>query len=131
MFAGDFATIPAIPMGYPTTVTCSPGELGDLANGRMGKPLTRLRSCARRIARSDVLDTAAGSRFTGVGEPGKKITRLSRVAEAPRFIKASDSESPYQGSATWRLVASKPSPTRKPVPETRARTAGRWFSNPT
>jgi len=40
-------------------------------------------SSARTTARSDVFETEAGARFTGVGEPGKKITRLSMVPRAP------------------------------------------------
>ena len=65
-----------------------------------------------------------------LASPGKKTTRLSSMAVAPRWISASASLSPYQGSATWRLVASSPSPTRNPVPETRARIVARLVGKP-
>src|SRR5579871_53138 len=100
MLDGDFATMPAIPIGYPTTVTRSPGALTALASGSEGRPRTRSEFSVLRIAKSDVFDTPAGSTFTGVGEPGKKITRLSREPEAPLRISSSDSGSPNQGSAT-------------------------------
>src|ERR1700727_1350953 len=97
---GDFATIPAMPMGYPMTVTSCPGVLGDFVSGKIARLRTRSVFSARKTARSVVFETEAGDNVTGVGEFGKNTTRLSRVATAPRRIRASDSESPYQGSAT-------------------------------
>src|ERR1700740_1387374 len=110
MLVGDFATMPAIPMGYPITVTCSPGALGDLANGRIGRPRRTSEFGARRMARSEVFETAAGERLTGVGDPGKKITRLSSEAEAPRCSRASDSPSPAHGPAPRRVGAGRRAP---------------------
>src|SRR5580700_11350259 len=113
------------------TVTNCPGAPGDLARGRTARPRRASESAACNTARSEVFEEDAGDRFTGVGEPGKKINRLSMVPEAPCSMSFWASESPYQGSATWRLVATRAAPAslaiRNPVPETRARMAGRWL----
>src|SRR5579864_4138335 len=102
MEVGDLATMPAIPMGYPITVTNWPGEPGVLAKGNTGRLRTASESSTCSTAKSELLETAAGDKVTGVGEPGKKTTRFSNIAVAPRSISFWASESPYQGSATWR-----------------------------
>jgi len=47
--------------------------------------------------------------------------RIVGTGDPPRRNATATSRSPYQGSATWRLVASRPGATTNPVPATRAR----------
>src|SRR3954465_2188513 len=107
-----------------TSINC-PAEAEFFARGSAGKRRRPSESSAQRKARSELFDTDACDNRTGVDQPGKKITRVSTMGVAPLLMSLSASESPYQGSAMCRFVATKESPTKKPVPEIRARISGR------
>jgi len=71
-----------------------------------------------RVACADKL--AVREYQTGSGNPGRTHQFFSSGFGALAY-QVSDSAVPLQGSAHGRLVASKPSATKKPVPEMRAR----------
>src|SRR5690242_3617192 len=87
-----------------TSMNC-PAEAGDFARGNVGSRRSASESSARRTATSEIFETDICDNWTGVDQPGKKITRFSTTGMAPRRISFSAFESLYQGCAMWRLVA--------------------------